>query len=342
MTTFCVTSMSQEVCRPPLVSFDVNRKQLKDGWLHTTGASVHETRHTEVNYYDNRLIADTLFSSQGQVTLTNISKTSRRIKYRHSVPIQRGTYSISQDSTDYEVCADDGKVIFYYESASLQIGVPHVQEWTYSIDIQPYGDLNGDQCINARDIGLLLGDWGIAESNADFNADGTVDPADLGILLANWKDYDCIESPESGPYNPVWESADDILAFTIDSWGDGVITIENITVENLKGDAIGIVDDDGNGRVQCCHVISGYQVIGLSGWSPVDTWVIEAYTGDLLVGRTSSDSDGPVYNPDGGDNYGNSIYWKPQIEVFNIGDRWILYRWYDSPETFAYPPVRVN
>ncbi len=185
--------MAQEVCRPPLVSFDVQREELKDGWLHTTGASVYETRRTEVNYYDNRLIDDIYFASQGQVTLTNISKTSRIIKYRHSVPIKRGDYIISQDSTDYEVCADDGKVIFYYESASLQIGVPHVQEWTYSIEIQPYGDIDGDGCVNGRDLGILFGDWGMQGSPGDFNADGTVDPADLGILLANWKNYGCSE-----------------------------------------------------------------------------------------------------------------------------------------------------
>ena len=77
MAAFCVTSVAQEVCRPPLIFFDVHREELKDGWLHTTGGSAYETRITEVDYYDNRPIVDSLFSSQGQVTLTNVSSTSR-------------------------------------------------------------------------------------------------------------------------------------------------------------------------------------------------------------------------------------------------------------------------
>ena len=39
--------------------------------------------------------------------------------------------------------------------------------------------------------------------------------------------------------------ADDILAFTIDSFGDGVILVENVTVENIRG-TLGIIDDTGN------------------------------------------------------------------------------------------------
>jgi len=187
MATFCVTSVAQEVCRPPLVSFDVHREELQDGWLHTTGGSAYETRITEVDYYDNRPIVDSLFSSQGQVTLTNVSSTSRIIKYRHRVSIKRGTYTISQDSTDYEVCVDDGQVIFYYESPALQIGVPHVQEWTYSVEIQPYGDINGDGCVNGSDLGFFFGDWGTDIEQSDFNGDGEVNGIDLGILFENWK-----------------------------------------------------------------------------------------------------------------------------------------------------------
>ena len=186
MAAFCVTSVAQEVCRPPLVSFDVHREELKDGWLHTTGGSAYETRVTQVDYYDNRRIADTYFSSQGQVTLTNTSITSRRIKYRHSIPVKKGIYIISQDSTDYEVCASDGKIIFYTEH-TLQIGVPYTQEWTYSVEIQPYGDIDGDGCVNGRDLGLFFGDWGTDIEQSDFNQDGEVNGVDLGILLENWK-----------------------------------------------------------------------------------------------------------------------------------------------------------
>ena len=185
VAAFCVTSVAQEVCRPPLISFGVHREELKDGWLHTTGGTAYETRVVEVDYYDNRRIDDTLFSSQGQVTLTNTSTTPRRIKYRHHVPIKRGEYTITQDSTDYEVCAFDGEVIFYFEKGLQRIGVPYTQEWTYSVEIQPYGDFNNDGDIDGYDLGMMFAGWGM-DGETDINDDGVTNGLDLGILLENW------------------------------------------------------------------------------------------------------------------------------------------------------------
>ena len=185
MAAFCVTSVAQEVCRPPLISFDVHREELKDGWLHTTGGTAYETRVIEVDYYDNRRIVDTLFSSQGQVTLTNTSTTPRRIKYRHHLSIKRGEYTVSQDSTEYEVCVSDGKLIFYFEKSLQQIGVPYTQEWTYSVEIQPYGDFNNDGDIDGSDLGMIFANWGMV-GVTDINDDGTTNGIDLGILLENW------------------------------------------------------------------------------------------------------------------------------------------------------------
>ena len=343
MATFC-TAMVQEVCRPPLVSFGVHREELKDGWLHSTGGMVNDTRMLELDYFDNRLIDQFEFNSQGWVDMTTIHEDDRKQKYRHKVPIKFGEYTISQDSsTDYEVCASDGFVTFYCEKAVVS-GETERIEWAYTVEIAPFGDLNGDECINGYDLGLMIGEWGTEGSPADFNNDGTVDPADMGILLANWKNYDCIEppdDPEDGPYNPVWESADDILAFTIDSLADPIL-VENVTVEDLKGGMIGIVDDTGNSGTKFLHKFGSFGVLGVSGWSPLDTWVVEVYDDDILVGRTSSDSSGPVNNPDGTNNYGNSIYWSPMLEPFKIGDRYILYRWIDEPDIPEYPPSRVN
>ncbi|MCA9286296.1 MAG: DUF4397 domain-containing protein [Phycisphaerales bacterium] len=48
------------------------------------------------------------------------------------------------------------------------------------------GDLNGNGMVDGKDLGLLLEDWGRADSPADLNGDGTVDGQDLGLLLANW------------------------------------------------------------------------------------------------------------------------------------------------------------
>ena len=157
--------------------------------------------------------------------------------------------------------------------------------------IDRFGDLNGDGCINSMDLGLLFAEWG-GSGVADFDADGVVGAYDMGVLLANWYEHDdCYEEPEDVLYNPEWESADDILAFTIDSFGDGVILVENVTVENIRG-TLGIIDDTGTGGTKFLHLFGGqWQVLGVSGWSPLDTWVVEVYDGDVMVGRTSSDSE---------------------------------------------------
>ena len=46
------------------------------------------------------------------------------------------------------------------------------------------GDLNGDDAVNAVDLGILLSQWGNA--GADLDGDGTTDARDLAIVLANW------------------------------------------------------------------------------------------------------------------------------------------------------------
>ena len=99
VATFCLTAVGQDVCRPPMVSFGVHREELKDGWLHSTGGMVNETRMLEVDYFDNRRIDQFEFNSQGWVDMTTISENSRKLKYRHKVPINFGEYTISQDST---------------------------------------------------------------------------------------------------------------------------------------------------------------------------------------------------------------------------------------------------
>lgn len=47
-------------------------------------------------------------------------------------------------------------------------------------------DLNGDMVVNAADLGLLLGGWGVGSSTGDLNGDGNTDSADLGLLLGAW------------------------------------------------------------------------------------------------------------------------------------------------------------
>ncbi|MFO0873681.1 MAG: hypothetical protein U0575_06880 [Phycisphaerales bacterium] len=47
-------------------------------------------------------------------------------------------------------------------------------------------DLNGDGSVNGADLGVMLSEWGNANSPADLNCDGMVDGADLGVMLAAW------------------------------------------------------------------------------------------------------------------------------------------------------------
>ena len=378
VATFCLTAVGQDVCHPELVPFEVHRLELEDGWLHTTGGMANETRVIEVDYLDNRRIDVFEFICYGSVTLTNAdpdpdSSAGRRVKFRQRVPINRGPdYTIYKDTNEIDVCVqDDGETanVIMYTDETLEPGESYTQEFYYSVTIGRFGDLNGDGCINGVDLGLLFSEWGDNPAQGDFNNDGKVNGWDMGVLFANWYEHGDCEEPEpesycgdgtcdpdesnttcpedcdptgDGHYNPVWDSADDILAFTIDSFGDGVILVENVTVENLRG-TLGIIDDTGNSGTKFLHLFGGqWQVLGVSGWSPLDTWVVEVYDGDVVVGRTSSDSDGPIYNPDNSTNYGNSIYWKPQIEPFKIGDRWVLYRWIDEPDIPEYPPSRIN
>ena len=184
VAAFCLTAVGQEVCRPPLESFGVHRLELENGYLHTTGGVARETRVVEVDYYDNRRIVTDLFDSQGTVTLTNMADQARRIKYRHHVTVPRGEYTITQHDTDYEVCAHDGEIIFYTDIV-LANGASHIRDWLYTVEIERYGDFNGDGFIDGYDLGMLFAGWGM-DGETDINGDGITNGEDMGILLENW------------------------------------------------------------------------------------------------------------------------------------------------------------
>ena len=49
------------------------------------------------------------------------------------------------------------------------------------------GDLNGDACVTAADLEMLLERWGVGGfSVADLDRDGVVGGSDLGILFSSW------------------------------------------------------------------------------------------------------------------------------------------------------------
>ncbi|MBL9119370.1 MAG: hypothetical protein JNL80_05615 [Phycisphaerae bacterium] len=51
----------------------------------------------------------------------------------------------------------------------------------------PTPDLNNDGAVDAMDLAILLGQWGLCSSTcADFNGDGEVDAMDLSMLLGEW------------------------------------------------------------------------------------------------------------------------------------------------------------
>ncbi|MCH2162247.1 MAG: hypothetical protein MK085_10285, partial [Phycisphaerales bacterium] len=47
-------------------------------------------------------------------------------------------------------------------------------------------DLNGDNVVDATDLGIFLAYWGPKPHGGDFNNDGVANAADLGIMLAAW------------------------------------------------------------------------------------------------------------------------------------------------------------
>ena len=47
-------------------------------------------------------------------------------------------------------------------------------------------DLDGNDIVDAADLGIFLALWNTTNPDADFNEDGIVDATDLGLLLATW------------------------------------------------------------------------------------------------------------------------------------------------------------
>lgn len=58
-----------------------------------------------------------------------------------------------------------------------------------SITIDPPfdpADLDRDGSVNASDLGLVLGGWGLGSLTGDINGDGNTDSGDVGLLLGAW------------------------------------------------------------------------------------------------------------------------------------------------------------
>jgi hypothetical protein len=55
-----------------------------------------------------------------------------------------------------------------------------------SVVVQRHADIDRDGFVDAADLSVLLGDWGLAEGRSDLNLDGVVDGLDHAILLGSW------------------------------------------------------------------------------------------------------------------------------------------------------------
>ncbi|MFO0840722.1 MAG: hypothetical protein U1D55_19620 [Phycisphaerae bacterium] len=75
----------------------------------------------------------------------------------------------------------DPRNFFIFQVWDVAMDNPRI---TYN-PAQP-GDLNGDNCVNESDLGLLLAAWQ-SGAGGDVDGDGDTDESDLGLLLANWR-----------------------------------------------------------------------------------------------------------------------------------------------------------
>jgi len=69
-------------------------------------------------------------------------------------------------------------------SLSTDFG-PAVIDFLYAHPKPLPGDLNGDECVDQADLGILLAAYGV-DAGGDLDRDGDTDQSDLGVLLANW------------------------------------------------------------------------------------------------------------------------------------------------------------
>ena len=56
-------------------------------------------------------------------------------------------------------------------------------------EIDHPADVNGDGWITARDLVMVLGNWGAQDSYADVDGNGTVGPEDLSAIIDNWGEF---------------------------------------------------------------------------------------------------------------------------------------------------------
>lgn len=86
----------------------------------------------------------------------------------------------------YEIPADEPPgVISYFCDPHCNMGMVG----TITVELPCPADFNGDGMVNANDLALLLGNWGVCPPESDclpdLNEDGTVNASDLALLLGS-------------------------------------------------------------------------------------------------------------------------------------------------------------
>ncbi|MDZ4831716.1 MAG: hypothetical protein SGJ09_16150 [Phycisphaerae bacterium] len=83
----------------------------------------------------------------------------------------------------YEVLGT-GEMLGFIYNVATQSTLP---QGIYLAMLALAGDFNHDSKVNAADLAILLGAWGISNSiEIDLSENGTVESADLGLLLGLW------------------------------------------------------------------------------------------------------------------------------------------------------------
>ena len=82
---------------------------------------------------------------------------------------------------DIDLTSDGGAIVAIDDST---FGFLKLEPFLDPGDPSDPADLNGDGCVDAADVGLLLVAWNSVAG--DIDGDGTTDAADLGLLVAAW------------------------------------------------------------------------------------------------------------------------------------------------------------
>jgi len=105
-------------------------------------------------------------------------------------------YSWVEMDVDISGVADDQPTVYLRWTMGTTDGgwrycgwnIDDIELVAYVCEEEIPGDLNGDGCVDQKDLGILLTDWDCTGGDCpgDCDGDGDTDQEDLGILLAHW------------------------------------------------------------------------------------------------------------------------------------------------------------